>query len=112
MTDSSRSVTQNLRHYLVNPAALGYLAVVVAVCAWVAGVTLFVEHDDASFAGVWAFFVTAPTSFLFVGFTDRLPEWVPLVGIPVGAFVQAFALGAVYRGLTGRAAHRAGTSAA
>ncbi|MFJ1647689.1 SCO4225 family membrane protein [Streptomyces sp. NPDC088258] len=108
MADSARSLPQTLRHHLVNPVALGYLAIVAAVCAWVTVDTLFVAHQDASLAGVWAFFVTGPTSFLFVA----LPGPLPFVGIAVGAFVQAFALGALYRWFTKRPPHRTHSSAA
>ncbi|MFD7971196.1 SCO4225 family membrane protein [Streptomyces clavifer] len=102
MAASSRTLPQSLRHYLVNPAALGYLAVVAAVGVWVGLDMLLVERVDASFAGVWLFIVTAPTSFLFV----TLPSELLLVGIAVGAVAQALALGAAYRSARGRAARR------
>ncbi|MFE7839915.1 SCO4225 family membrane protein [Streptomyces sp. NPDC057474] len=93
MTASSRSLSRTLRRHLLNPAALGYLALVVAVGVWVGVDTLFVEHADASFAGVWLFLVTAPTSLLFVA----LPGGLPFLGIVLGAVIQAFVLGAAYR---------------
>ncbi|MEU4026236.1 SCO4225 family membrane protein [Streptomyces anulatus] len=101
MAKTSRSMPQNLRHYLVNPLALGYLGVVLAVCLWVAVHTFSASSSgDAGFAGVWAFLVTAPTSLL-LPFTGP----VGLIAIPIGAIVQAFALGALYRYVTERRAH-------
>ncbi|MEV7872557.1 hypothetical protein AB0P17_42095 [Streptomyces sp. NPDC088124] len=108
MAPAQRSLPEMFRHYLLNPAALAYLALVTAVGLWIAVDTLFIEHADASLAGVWAFFVTAPTSLLFVTVPDPL-AWF---GIPFGAVVQAVALGALYRWVTGRPQRRAGTSAA
>ncbi|MFF3302749.1 SCO4225 family membrane protein [Streptomyces sp. NPDC002908] len=100
MDKNSLSLPKALRHYLVNPLALGYLGVVLAVCLWaiVNGVSAS-SSGDASFAGLWAVLATAPTSmvFLFAG-----P--VGLIGIPVGAVVQATALGALYRYITERRA--------
>lgn len=106
MAASSRSLIQTLRHNLVNPAALGYLAVVAAVGVWVGVDTLFVEHADASFAALWLFVVTAPTSFLFLA----LPGALPFIGVAVGAVAQAFALGAAYRWFQGWSTQRAGIS--
>lgn len=102
MAKTSRSLPQNLRHYLANPLALGYLGVVLAVCLWVAVDTFFASSSgDASFAGVWAFLVTAPTSLL-VPFTSPVGL---MIAIPIGAIVQAFALGAMYRYVTKRRVH-------
>ncbi|MDQ0771616.1 hypothetical protein QF026_000082 [Streptomyces aurantiacus] len=81
--------------------ALGYLAVVAAVAVWVGVDTLFVEHADASFAGVWLFVVTAPTSFLFVS----LPGALPLLGVIAGAVSQAFVFGGAYRWFLNRSTH-------
>ncbi|MFB8121267.1 SCO4225 family membrane protein [Streptomyces bacillaris] len=101
MAKTSRSLPQTLRHYLVNPLALGYLGLVLAVCLWVAvDASLAASSGDASFAGVWAVLVTAPMS-LMVPFEGP----VALVGIPIGALVQAFALGAMYRYATERRSH-------
>ncbi|RDG37911.1 SCO4225 family membrane protein [Streptomyces corynorhini] len=101
MAKTSRSLPQTLRHYLVNPLALGYLGVVLAVCLWVAVDAFHASSSgDASFAGVWAVLVTAPTSLL-VPFTGP----VGLMAIPFGAVVQAFALGALYRYVTERRVH-------
>lgn len=101
MATTPRSLPQTLRHYLVNPVALAYLGLVLAVCLWVAADTFFASSSgDASFAGVWAFLVTAPTSLLF-----PLAGPVGLLAIPISALVQAFALGAAYRYVTERRAH-------
>ncbi|WP_326620354.1 hypothetical protein OHA57_34595 [Streptomyces anulatus] len=105
MDNTSRSLPQALRHYLVNPLALGYLGVVLAVCLWVAVDALSASSSgDASFAGVWAVLVTAPTSML-------LPFAGPagLIGIPIGSLVHALALGALYRSITERRAHSTGS---
>jgi hypothetical protein len=86
---------------LLNPLSLGYLLVVAAVVGWVGVDALFVEHADASLAGVWAFLVTAPASLLFV----MLPSSLAWVGIVAGAVANAAVLGAVYRGVSGRRPH-------
>jgi hypothetical protein len=84
------SPAAGLRRSLVHPVSLAYLAVVAAVWAWVAADLLLVSHQDASLSGVWAFLVTAPTSLLFV----TLPGPLPVIGLVVGALLQAAALGA------------------
>ncbi|MGW0643991.1 SCO4225 family membrane protein [Streptomyces badius] len=105
MDKNSRSLPQNLRRYLVNPLALGYLGVVLAVCLWVTVETVAASASgDASFAGVWAFLVTAPTSMLFL-----VAGPAGLIGIPLGAIVQAAALGALYRFITERRSHGTGS---
>ncbi|MEU0149079.1 hypothetical protein ABZ119_24490 [Streptomyces sp. NPDC006288] len=108
MAASSRTLPQSLRHTLLNPVALGYLAVVAAVAVWVGLDTLLVERADASFAGVWLFIVTAPTSLLFAA----LPGALPFAGVAVGAVVQALALGAAYRWVLGRTSRRSTTAGA
>ncbi|MFF5723540.1 SCO4225 family membrane protein [[Kitasatospora] papulosa] len=108
MTDQSRTLTRSLRSNLLNPVALGYLAVVAAVGVWVGLDMLLVEHADASFAGVWLFIATAPTSFLFTA----LPGVLPFAGVAVGAVVQALALGAAYRWALGRTSRRTATAGA
>ncbi|WP_436737186.1 SCO4225 family membrane protein [Streptomyces sp. BBFR102] len=96
MAAAQRSAGTTVRRALLNPVALAYLAVVAAVWIWITVDTLLVPHADASLAAVWGFFVTAPTSFLFVS----LPGPLPFVGVGVGALAQALALGAGYRRLT------------
>ncbi|MFE9013249.1 SCO4225 family membrane protein [Streptomyces cyaneofuscatus] len=105
MAKTARSLPQTLRHYLANPLALGYLGVVLAVCLWVTVDTFSAASSgDASLAGVWAILTTAPTSLLFTSlFTFAGP--VGLIGIPIGAVAQAFALGALYRHVTERRTH-------
>jgi hypothetical protein len=85
------------RHFR-NPLALGYLLLVTAVLGWVFVDALFVEHADASLAGVWAFVVTAPTSPLFM-MLPEVPAWAAIV---TGAVVNAAVLEAAYRSLSGR----------
>ncbi|WP_053849049.1 SCO4225 family membrane protein [Streptomyces sp. NRRL B-24085] len=92
----------NGSRYIRNPLALGYLLLVTAVLGWVCVDALFVEHADASFAGVWAFVVTAPASLLFVT-VPGVPAWA---GIVTGAVVNAAVLEAAYRGLGGRRSQR------
>ncbi|WP_133910796.1 SCO4225 family membrane protein [Streptomyces sp. NBC_00582] len=87
-----RSLVSALR----TPAALGYLLLVGVLTAWVAVDTLFISHADASLAGMWLFFATAPTSLLFL----VVPGQLALIGVPIGAVVQAALLGAAYQGLT------------
>ncbi|MFE4692911.1 SCO4225 family membrane protein [Streptomyces sp. NPDC056749] len=108
MAASPRTLSRSVRHNLLNPAALGYLAIVAAVGVWVGLDATLVEHADASLAGVWLFIVTAPTSMLFAA----LPGSLPFAGIAVGAFVQALALGAAYRWALGRATRRTATAGA
>ncbi|MFD6801397.1 SCO4225 family membrane protein [Streptomyces cyaneofuscatus] len=100
MDKNPRSLPQALRHYLVNPLALGYLGIVLAVCVWVTIDAVSASSSgDASFAGLWAVLATAPTSMLFL-----VAGLVGLLGIPIGAIVQATALGALYRSITERRA--------
>ncbi|MFD3880425.1 SCO4225 family membrane protein [Streptomyces microflavus] len=100
MDKNPRSLSQTFRHYLVNPLALGYLGVVLAVCVWVTIDAVSASSSgDASFAGLWAVLATAPTSMLFLAAGP-----VGLIGIPIGAIVQATALGALYRSITERRA--------
>jgi hypothetical protein len=82
-----------------NPASLIYLGVVLATAVFVAVDTLFVPHEDASFAGVWLFLLAAPTVFVFfVGSTlwggDATgPAWFVYLALVVSVLVQALALG-------------------
>jgi hypothetical protein len=92
MSSSSRSLSRALRQHLLHPVALAYLALVTAVGIWV-GVDTFIVNTEASFAGVWLFMVTAPTSLLFVA----LPGELFWTGIIVGALFQACVLSAAYR---------------
>lgn len=82
-----------------NWVSRGYLLVFAAVLVWVAVDTLFVSHPDASFAGVWPFFLAAPTSLLVLALPD-LDAWALLVSLAVAAFVNAMLLGLLVRALT------------
>ncbi|WP_405696655.1 SCO4225 family membrane protein [Streptomyces sp. NBC_01185] len=96
MDKNPRSLPQALRHYLVNPLALGYLGIVLWVTIDAVSAS---SSGDASFAGLWAVLATAPTSMLFL-----VAGPVGLIGIPIAAVVQATALGALYRSITERRA--------
>jgi hypothetical protein len=98
------SVRRSVGSALRTPVAIGYLLIVAAVGVWVAVDLHVATHPEADFAGVWLFFLTAPTSLPFV----VLPSGLALIGVPVGALVQAAVLGAAYRGLTRH--RRLGTS--
>ncbi|MFG2611307.1 SCO4225 family membrane protein [Streptomyces anulatus] len=101
MDENPRSLPQALRHYLVNPLALGYLGVVLAACLWVTVDAVSASSSgDASFAGLWAVLATAPTSMVLL-----VAGPVGLIGVPIGAIVQAAALGALYRYITERRTH-------
>nr|WP_307129066.1 hypothetical protein [Streptomyces sp. B1I3] len=82
-----------------NAASRVYLALVAAAAVFVAVDTLFVAHDDASFAGVWLFFLAAPTVFVFLvggsvaGADAGGPAWFLYLGLVVSVLVQACALG-------------------
>ncbi|MEU3183778.1 hypothetical protein ABZ707_06110 [Streptomyces sp. NPDC006923] len=91
-----------------NRASQVYLGVVAAVAVFVAIDTLLVRHDDASFAGVWLFFVAAPTVFgFFVGgglFSESVLDSGPFLGtaLVLSVLIQAAALGAFVRLLRDR----------
>ncbi|MEV0040864.1 hypothetical protein [Streptomyces sp. NPDC050804] len=80
-----------------------YLGLVAATTVFVAVDTLFVQHQDASFAGVWVFFLAAPTVFVFfmggelVGgtFADSAAFVYPALVLSV--LIQAAALGGFVR---------------
>ncbi|MFH9369744.1 SCO4225 family membrane protein [Streptomyces anulatus] len=98
MTASSPTLSRSLHRCLMSPAAVGYLAVVV----WVGTDFVLTDRVDGSLAGVWLFLLTAPTSLLFAA----LPGALPYVGVVVGAFVQASALGAAYHWVRARRTRR------
>ncbi|MFE5244269.1 MULTISPECIES: SCO4225 family membrane protein [unclassified Streptomyces] len=100
-----------------NAASRIYLGLVLAVAVFVAVDTLFVSHDDASFAGVWLFFLAAPTVFVFLlggsmAGADSGPAWFLYLSLVVSVLVQACALGWFSRLLRGprggRSAHPQG----
>ncbi|MET7368251.1 hypothetical protein ABZS61_20800 [Streptomyces sp. NPDC005566] len=101
-----------------NAASLIYLGLVLATTVFVAVDTLFVAHEDASFAGVWVFFLAAPTVFVFllgssvVGADTGGPAWFVYLALVVSVLVQACALGwfarLVRRGGRSRSVHPQG----
>lgn len=98
MTASPRTFPRSLLRCLKSPVAVGYLAVVV----WVGWDVALTSSLDGSMAGVWLFFLTAPTSFLFVA----LPGALPWAGVVVGALVQAAAIGAAHHWVRARRTQR------
>ncbi|GAB3663627.1 SCO4225 family membrane protein [Streptomyces sparsus] len=96
------------RSVLVNPVALGYLALVVGAALFAVADALFVDHESASFAGIWAVLATAPTVFLLLGVSEGLwelgeaPLWAYLLMVALSATAQAALLGACYRAFRGR----------
>ncbi|MFJ6850801.1 SCO4225 family membrane protein [Streptomyces sp. NPDC091271] len=82
-----------------NTASRVYLGLVLAAAVFVAVDTLLVSHDDASFAGVWVFFLAAPTVFVFLlgssmaGPDTGGPAWFTYLALVVSVLVQACALG-------------------
>ncbi|MFF3342688.1 SCO4225 family membrane protein [Streptomyces flavidovirens] len=90
-----------------NPASLVYLALVAAAAVFVTVDTLFVTHEDASFAGLWLILLSAPTIFaFFIGgdlFGEGVTEsaWFLYAALPLSVLIQAFALGWFVRLLRG-----------
>ncbi|MFH8405659.1 SCO4225 family membrane protein [Streptomyces sp. NPDC018019] len=91
-----------------NPVSLVYLGLVVAAVLFALVDMVFVEHQDASFAGIWAVLLTAPTIFPLWLAGDALwgdagsPQWFAVLTLAVAALVNALLLGLVHRGLRGR----------
>ena len=84
------------RTRLATAVSLGYLLVVAVVFAFVL-VAAAVPHPDASFAGVWLYFVTLPTSLLAPLVPEAEP-WAFVVEIVLYALVQAAVLWLLVRG--------------
>ncbi|MGC5345504.1 SCO4225 family membrane protein [Streptomyces sp. DT171] len=105
-----------VRLTFANPASMIYLGIVLATAGFVTVDTLFVHHEDASFAGVWLFFLAAPTVFVFLvgsslgGAESGGPTWFLLLGLTVSVLVQSLAIGWFVRLLTG--GHRNRSTAA
>ncbi|WP_326734531.1 SCO4225 family membrane protein [Streptomyces sp. NBC_01022] len=82
-----------------NAASRIYLSVVAATTVFVTVDTLFVAHEDASFAGVWLFLLAAPTAFVFFAGSSMLgaealgPDWFVHLALVVSVLVQSLALG-------------------
>ncbi|MCX5138480.1 MULTISPECIES: SCO4225 family membrane protein [unclassified Streptomyces] len=109
---TTRHVRALARLTFGNVASLIYLGVVAATAVFVTVDTLFVAHEDASFAGVWLFFLAAPTVFVFfvggavLGAEAAGPAWFLYLALVVSVLVQSLALGwfvRLVRGVTGRA---------
>ncbi|MET8554174.1 hypothetical protein ABZV64_04280 [Streptomyces sp. NPDC004959] len=98
MPASPRTLVATARRLLLRPLPLGYLTLVAAVVCWVIADHYLVEHADASMAGVWIFFSTAPVSMLFAA----LPTPLFWAGPVVGALVNALVLGVLAERLGGR----------
>lgn len=90
-----------------NPASISYLGLVILTVGFVAVDTLFVHHEDASFAGVWLLFLAAPTIFVFFTGGDAFgagvseTSWFLYIALTVSVLIQSFALGLFLRLLSG-----------
>jgi hypothetical protein len=84
------------RGRLAAAVALGYLIVVAGVFAFVLVDINLVEHQDASFSGVWAFLVTLPLSLVLLLLTPAVEAG--LVGVALTGVVQAVLLWLALRG--------------
>ncbi|MFD7446894.1 SCO4225 family membrane protein [Streptomyces sp. NPDC059909] len=91
-----------------NPASLVYLGLVAVATLLAAYDTLFVHHEDASFAWLMPMLLTAPTFFVVASGGEWLGDsvagsyWFPYLALVVSALIQAFALGWFVRMLHGR----------
>ncbi|MEU9059609.1 hypothetical protein AB0D13_12240 [Streptomyces sp. NPDC048430] len=112
---NSRRLCTPARLTFGNTASRIYLGLVLAASVFVAVDTLFVSQDDASFAGVWVFFLAAPTVFVFLlgssmaGADAGGPAWFTYLALVVSVLVQACALGWFSRLLL-RAPRRGGSA--
>ncbi|WP_019547529.1 SCO4225 family membrane protein [Streptomyces sulphureus] len=96
MTDTgNRRRTAAWWRMWANPAGLAYLALVAAAALFAAVDAVWVPHADASFAGVWVLFATAPASLLVLGLDG---PWF-VTGLALAALAQAALLGGAYRWL-------------
>ncbi|GAA2604423.1 SCO4225 family membrane protein [Streptomyces axinellae] len=84
-----------------NPAALGYLALVLGTVAFTLVTMGFAPEPDASMAGVWMYVATAPVSFLFV-MAGSVETWFMVFSLVVSALVQSAVIGALYSALRAR----------
>ena len=88
-----------------------YLLLVLAATVYLLVDTAFVEHEDASFAGLWLLLLTSPGSWLTMPLVDAGPAWLhPLtfwIGAAVGALINTVVLSALAR-RSGRAGLRPG----
>ncbi|MFI1393778.1 SCO4225 family membrane protein [Streptomyces sp. NPDC020681] len=85
-----------------------YLALVAVAAVYVAVDAIFVHHEDASFAGVWLFALTAPTVFVFLLLGDLFGDavsgasWFVYTALVLSVLIQSAALGWFGRLLRGR----------
>ncbi|MFI9048803.1 SCO4225 family membrane protein [Streptomyces sp. NPDC053427] len=90
-----------------NPVSLGYLALVLAAVLFAVVDALAVHRPDASFSGIWALLLTAPTVFPLWLAGDALwgepgaPEGYLMVATAVAALVNALLLGLLHRAAGG-----------
>ncbi|MGX1882906.1 SCO4225 family membrane protein [Streptomyces sp. NPDC055287] len=81
-----------------NPASLAYLGLVAAAAVFVTVDTLFVNHEDASFAGLALLLVSAPTIVGFFAGGDLLgvavaeSDWFLYTALPLSVLIQSFAI--------------------
>ncbi|MGW2560982.1 SCO4225 family membrane protein [Streptomyces sp. NPDC001514] len=91
-----------------NPASLVYLGLVAVATLLAAYDTLFVHHEDASFAWLMPMMLTAPTFFVvaaggeWLGGSVAGSDWFPYLALAVSALIQAFAIGWFVHMLRGR----------
>lgn len=97
-----------LRLIFGNPLSAGYLCLVLAAVLFALIDGLAVQHPDASFSGVWALLLTAPTAVPLWLAGDALwdgsgaPEGYLMSTTVVAALVNALLLGLVHRAPRGR----------
>ncbi|MET7639371.1 hypothetical protein [Streptomyces sp. NPDC005438] len=73
-----------------------YLALVAASVLFVVWDTLYVEHEDASLAGVWPLLATAPTSVALLRALPDSPAGYYVL-VPLAAGLNALVLGHLVR---------------
>ncbi|NBM14751.1 SCO4225 family membrane protein [Streptomyces sp. GC420] len=109
MTVNTRRLHGLARLTFGNPASMVYLGLVAAATLFLVFDTLFVDHADASFAGVYLLALASPTLFLFFGAEQLLwggaeaPHWLLYVAVAVSVLVQSLLIGSVLRYLRGPA---------
>lgn len=88
MSDGTRHTTWRawLKFPFDNWPSRVYLLLVVAAVLFFAADRAFVDHPDASFAGIYMILLTVPISLFAT---------VPFVGIVIGALVNAMIIGAL-----------------
>jgi hypothetical protein len=91
-----------------NRASQAYLALVAVATVYVTIDTVFVHHEDASFAGIWLFLLTAPTVFGFFVVGSMFGEavssaaWFMYTALVLSVLIQSVALGFFVQLLRGR----------